>query len=118
MGIHFTSRTPPNIRQKEYLTNLLTYFHTEAEEKDKTFIAGGDINSFMKGFAKPYDFYPTREDDITTFKKRTALQAQQRKKDIRIKKSIDKIITNGNILSGSISLIDGIEPDLLNKKER
>lgn len=44
-----------------------------------------------------YDYYPKNEEEITTNKKRTALQAQIDKKDKTVKKSIDKIITNRNI---------------------
>ena len=61
-------------------------------------ILGGDINSYFKDIPQGYSYYPQKEDDITTYKKRTALQVQIQKKDVIKKKSIDKIITNHKIL--------------------
>ena len=74
-------------------------------------VIGGDLNSFANEFPEGIDFFPKKETEITTFKKRTKTQAQIKKCDIRDKRSIDKIITNTRILEGEITLIDGTKPD-------
>jgi hypothetical protein len=39
------------------------------------------------------------------------MQTQVHKSDIKIKKSIDKIITNRRLIKGEITVIDGSPPD-------
>lgn len=46
------------------------------------------------------------------------MQTQKNKKDTRVKRSIDKIITNGVIKKGGITLIDGQEPDYYRDNEK
>lgn len=108
--MHLTSRPKENSLQKEYLKELFVELQRNMHYKDKIIIAGGDINSFEKSFPPGYDFYPKNPEDITTFKKRTPMQAQKNKIDDVIKRSIDKIITNKKISEGSITLIDGSKP--------
>lgn len=78
---------------------------------------GGDVNSFQSNFPSGYDFYPKEANEITTYKKRTAMQAQKKKINESVKKSSDKIITNKKILEGSITMIDGSKPDHYEEKE-
>ena len=55
---------------------------------------------------------------MTTFKKRTALQSQRKKKDVRVKLSRDKIITNKKMISHKVVMIDGEEPDNAFEKDK
>lgn len=111
ISLYLTSREEANKPQTDYLDDVLNHLREDPKYMNKTIIAGGDINSFHDRFPKGYAFYPEKQEDITTYKKRTALQVQIHKKDVIKKKSIDKIITNKKILHGAVTLIDGQQPD-------
>ena len=80
-------------------------------------ILGGNLNGFQEKFPEGYNFYPKLPTEITTFKKRTKTQAQIAKNDIRDKRSLDKIITNREMLECEITLINGTKPDLCSDEE-
>lgn len=72
------------------------------------FIIGGDINSFMGDdgvFEKVFNYYPTKETELTTIKKRTMTQGQHHKGNIVVAESKDKVISDLKILGGSIRYI-------------
>jgi len=89
------------------LYNLMEFFNRKEPYSHKTVIVGGDINQFENKFPPFCSFFPTKPDQVTTFKKRTALQSQRKKKDVRVKLSRDKIITNRKMIGHKIVKIDG-----------
>lgn len=100
-----------------FLNKLLQKLKKEQKYRNKNIIVGGDLNSFEQSLTAGYEWYPKTAEEITTNKKRTALQAQIKKIDETVKKSIDKIITNRNIYYGSIVMIDGTAPEEYQNQE-
>lgn len=75
-------------------------------------IVGGDINIFMGfdgTFEKTFNFYPTKEEELTTIKKRTMTQGQYHKGNIVVAESKDKIMSTLKLIKGSIRYIDNTE---------
>jgi hypothetical protein len=76
------------------------------------FIVGGDINTFLgpdNHFEHEFGFYPMKETELTTIKKRTMTQGQFHKGNKIVAESKDKIISSLKILKGSVRYINNTE---------
>ena len=80
----------------------------KAKHPNYHFIVGGDINSFLGNdgtFEKHFNFYPNKEEELTTIKKRTMTQGQYHKGNKIVAESKDKVISSLPVMNGSIRYI-------------
>jgi hypothetical protein len=74
---------------------------------DYDIVVAGDLNSYLEPFSPQFSFYPLKEDDMTTVKKRTLTQGQFHKAEKVVRESKDKIISTLKVREGKISYITG-----------
>ena len=110
INAHLSSKTEKNKKQLEFVKKHLVQL--KHKYPNYHFIVGGDINSYLGNdgvFEKDFNFYPEKEDELTTIKKRTLTQGQYHKGNKVVAESKDKIISTLKINSGSIRYITNEE---------
>jgi hypothetical protein len=115
VSAHFKSSAPTFNEQEDELMKVLNltidyYADESALKQPLKIIVGVDANHFLTKAknikAKTYQ-YPTKEQDFTTHKKRSYIQAQLKKADKDINEVKDHILTTCPIKEHYVSLING-----------
>ena len=71
---HLAAKKGPNETNIKDLKAILPILKTKFPEHD--IICGCDCNSFLAPFSETFQVYPDKNDNFTTLKRRTRLQAQ------------------------------------------
>ena len=79
INAHLNSKADKNKQQVDIMKQAVSQL--KKKMKGYEIVLGGDLNSYVDPFSSEFNFFPEKNDQMTTVKKRTFTQGQYHKAD-------------------------------------